>query len=203
MRWAGNVAEAGEAERFPATGGRVTGILILALAAGVVVLAVAERDESWALSLGLFALTFGAVAWASMLRPTLAVEGDRLVMRNMVNTVEVPLAAIEQVAVRQVLAIRAGERRYVSPVVGKTRRRLARAERGSARETSAPGEMNYADFVEERIRSLAEASRAARGVALLSDEQLALAADVRRTWDWPAVGAMAAPLVLFVSSLIV
>ncbi|WP_295657591.1 hypothetical protein [uncultured Nocardioides sp.] len=189
-------------ERFPATGGRVTGIAILAMSAGVLVLAVAERDEPWSLSLGLAALTFAGIAWASMLRPALSVDGDRLVMRGMVGTVEVPLAAIEQVAVRQVLAVRAGEKRYVSPVVSKSRRRLTRAERVRGAERPVQGEVSYADFVEERILHLAEQARSERGVALLSDEQLALGRDVRRAWAWPVVAAVTVPLVLFVLSVL-
>lgn len=198
------MAGAGGIERFPATGGRVVGTLIVVMSAGVLVLAVAERDEPWSLSLGLAALAFAALAWASMLRPALAVDDDRLVMRNMVDTVEVPLAAIEQVAVRQVLAVRAGERRYVSPVIGKTRRRITRTERAAGGQRPVEGEIGYADFVEERISSLAEQARAERGVALMSDEQLALAAaEVRRRWDWPVIAAVTVPLALFVLTLLI
>ncbi|WP_426247083.1 hypothetical protein [Nocardioides sp. LHG3406-4] len=197
------MAEAREVERFPATGGRVTGILIVIAGAAVAVLAVAERDESWALPVGLAGLTLGAMAWASMLRPALLVDGDFLVMRNMVDTVHVPLAAIELIAVRQVLAVRAGEKRYVSPVIGKSRRKLTRAERAARSEQSKQGEMDYTAFVEERIRILAEDARAERGVTMLSDEQQALAADVRRDWDWPVIALVTVPLVLFVLSLLV
>ena len=132
----------------------------------------------------------------------LSVDDDRLVMRGMVGTVEVPLAAIEQVAVRQVLAVRAGEKRYVSPVVSKSRRRLTRAERVRGAERPVQGEVSYADFVEERILHLAEQARSERGVALLSDEQLALGRDVRRAWAWPVVAAVTVPLVLFVLSVL-
>ena len=196
------MAGADGVERFPSTGGRVIGVLVLALSAAVVALAVAERDESWALSLGLAGAAFAAVAWASMLRPALAVDDERLVMRGMVDTVEVPLAAIEQVAVRQVLVVRAGEKRYVSPVIGKTRRTLTRTEREAAARQPAHGEVGYADFVEERISRLAEQARSERGVALLSDEQLALAQDVRRVWSWPVIAVVTATPALFVLSLL-
>ncbi|WP_248582969.1 hypothetical protein [Nocardioides sp. InS609-2] len=196
------MAGAGEVERFAATGGRVIGVFTVVMAAGLVILAVAERDESWALSLGLAGLALGAIAWASMLRPALAIDDDRLVMRNMVDTVHVPLAAIEQIAVRQVLAVRAGEKRYVSPVVGKTRRKMRRAEKGAKSEQPKQGEIAYPDFVEERIRRRAEDARAERGIAMLSDEQLVLAADVRREWAWPVIALMAVPMVLFVVTLL-
>ncbi len=196
------MAGAGEVERFSATSGRVLGILTVVMAVGLVTLAVAERDESWSLSLGLAGLALGSIAWASMLRPALAIDDDRLVMRNMLDTVHVPLAAIEQIAVRQVLAVRAGEKRYVSPVVGKTRRKMRRAERGAKSEQPKQGEIAYPDFVEERIRRRAEDSRAVHGITMLSDEQLALAADVRREWSWPVIALVAVPVVLFVATLV-
>ncbi len=197
------MAEAGEVERFPATGGRVIGIMTLLVSGGLVILAIAERDESWSLSLALGALALGSTAWASMLRPALAIDDDLLVMRNMIDTVHVPLAAIEQIVVRQVLAVFAGEKRYVSPVVGKTRRKLRRAEKGSASEQPKRGEVAYPDFVEDRIRRRANEARSARGIANLSDEQLALAADVRREWSWPVIALIAAPTLLFVVTLLV
>ena len=55
--------------------------------------------------------------------------GRELVLRNMLSTIYIPLAAIEEVAVRQVLAVRAGDKRYVCAGVGRT---LRQAMKGSA-----------------------------------------------------------------------
>ena len=66
------------------------------------------------------ALVVGVVVWCAMLRPRLWVTTSDVVMRNMFSTVRVPLAAIEQITVRQVVAVRAGDKRYVSPAVGKS-----------------------------------------------------------------------------------
>ena len=85
------------------------------------------------------AVLAAVLAWASMLRPALWVAGEHLVMRNMLETVHVPLAAIEQLAVRQVLAVRAGDKRYVSTVVGRPWRKAVRTRRpGSAPAEGAP-----------------------------------------------------------------
>ena len=100
-------------------------------------------------------------------------------MRNMVSEAEIPLAAIEQVALRQVLAVRAGNRRFVSPAIGRSRKSISR--QGYA----APDPVaNYTDFVEQRIRTRMDDARARSG-ALTSDEQLALGSAVRRDWAWP------------------
>lgn len=197
------MAGEGVSERFPATGSRGLGVAMVLLAAGLLALAVAERDESWARTTALVGVVLGATAWASMLRPALKVDDDALVMRNMVDTVRVPLAAIEQVAVRQVLAVRAGDKRYLSPVVGRSRRQLTRAERASGKaEPPVPGG-DYTDVVEQRIRALAEDARAARGIRLMSEEQVALARGVRRHWDWPTIALLVVPLVLLVVSMAV
>jgi hypothetical protein len=137
----------------------------------------------------------GVVIWATMLRPRLWATESDLVMRNAFSTVTVPLAAIEQIAVRQVCAVRVGEQRYVSPAVGKSWRQALRSDRKLRRnrereEKPDPGTVSYAGFVEERIHQLAEEARTKQGVALLSDEQLALASGVRREWAWPEIVAL-------------
>ena len=60
----------------------------------------------------------GILSYAALLRPAVRVDSDALVLRNMLDTNVVPLAAIDEVAVRQVLAVRADEKRYVSPAIG-------------------------------------------------------------------------------------
>ena len=190
-------------ERFPATTGRLGGTVVAALGLALLALAVAEHDEAWAVTAGLAGVLVAGLAWASMLRPALGVDGDALVMRGMVDTVRIPLAAIEQVVVRQVLAVRAGDRRYVSPAVGKSRRAVVRGDRHGGPAIQPGRDIDPADFVEERIRRLAEDARTARGIRLMSDEQVALGRDVRRRWDWPVLALLAVPAVLLAVSLLV
>lgn len=192
-------------ERFDPTSGRVTAVLVLVLA-GVVVVAGTVDAGSVPLPVLAGAVLAGVLAWASMLRPALWATTEHLVMRNMLETVHVPLAAIEQLAVRQVLALRAGEKRYVSTVVGRPLRKAMRTSRsGSAPvEDAAPAPgLPYADFVEQRLHQLMEEARTAAGVESLSDEQLALAADVRREPAWVPIGLTVVSAVAFVASLFV
>ena len=57
------------------------------------------------------------------------VLGRDLVLRNMLSTIHLPLAAIEEIAVQQVMAVRVGGKRYVCAGVGRT---LRQAMKGSA-----------------------------------------------------------------------
>jgi hypothetical protein len=186
-------------ERFRPTSGRIMGSIGLAGVAVVAGIAVADPGSVPAPVLWGF-LFFGALVWTAMLRPRLLATRSWLVMRNMLSTVSIPLAAVEQIVVRQVVAVRVGERRYVSPAVGRTWRQNLRANRQGA-ETD-PATQSYPTFVENRLHQLAEDARAREGVAMLSDEQLALAGGVRREWSWPAVGLVVVTFVGFVVSIL-
>jgi hypothetical protein len=192
-------------ERFRPTSGRITGVLALLLVAAVVVSALADPDSGLPLPVVAASLVMGVLVWSAMLRPRVWVTGEHLVLRNMLHTAEIPLAAIEKVAVQQVLAVSAGEKRYVSPAVGKSWRSTVGANRSDA-ERSAAGrrgaaETSYPEFVEERIARLAEEARARRGIALLSDEQLAVAAGVRRARAWPEIAALVLSGLFFLLSV--
>lgn len=183
-------------EKFRPTSGRVMGSIGLVLVAVVVLIGVLDRDQGYSPVVVWTALVVGVVMWAAMLRPRLWATESDLVMRNSFSTLHIPLAAIEQIAVRQVCAVRVGEQRYVSPAVGKSWRQALRSDkrlernrqRAAAPET--PGTMPYPTYVEDRLHQLAEEARGRAGVALLSDEQLALAAGVRRDWAWPEIVAL-------------
>lgn len=189
-------------ERFHPTSGRVAAVLVLLLA-GVAVVAGVTDPGSVPVPVIAGAVLGAVLAWASMLRPALWATRDHLVMRNMLETVHVPLAAVEQVAVRQVLAVRVGDKRYVSAVVGRPLRKVMRAPgRGTPTDGELAAELPYADFVEQRLHQLMEEARKAAGVRSLSDEQLALAADVRRQPAWLPIGLVAVTAVAFVASLL-
>lgn len=186
-------------EKFRPTSGRITGVIALGLVVTVVVIGVLDREQGFPPTVVWAALVLGVVVWSAMLRPRLSATGSDLVMRNMLSTVSIPLAAIEQVLVRQVVAVRAGDRRYVCPAVGKSWRQTLRSEKPAKPDASVP----YASFVEDRLHQLTEEARARAGVALMSDEQLALAEGVRRKWAWPEIVALVVTSIGFVVALLV
>jgi hypothetical protein len=174
-------------ERFTPTSGRFTGSAAVLLSAALVVAMVVYLDDGFPVWLGGVALLVGVVSWAAMLRPALWVTEEHLVMRNLAETVHIRLAAVEELAVRQVLAVRADGRRFVSTVLGRTWRKTV-TTRGPAPSGSPSGSsddgpregMPYVDWAEHRIRELVDAARDRAGVAAGSEEQLALPDAVRR-----------------------
>ncbi|HEU4337132.1 MAG TPA: hypothetical protein VFR45_07470 [Nocardioides sp.] len=191
-------------ERFKPTSGRFSGWAAVLLSAVVVVAMVAYLDEGFPVWVGGLALLLGVLAWASMLRPALWVTEEHLVMRNLADTVHIRLAAVEEMVVRQVLAVRVGDQRFVSTVLGRTWRkslksRMARSpgtspdsESGTSTDSESdtapdtpPGGglwegMAYVDWAEHRLGELIDAARDRAGVAPGSEEQRALPDAVRR-----------------------
>ncbi len=130
------------------------------------------------------AVLVGVLVHGSMLKPLVRATEDELELVNLFETVRLPLAAVESVVVRQVLAVCVGDKRYVSPAVGRTFRQALRKPR-STRElamTPVPGEglvaeegMNYADYVEDRLRELCAQARSRHRVKMGSEQQAELA----------------------------
>ena len=113
------------------------------------------------------------------------------------------LAAVEEMAGRQVLAVRAGERRWVSTVVGRPWRKAIRTRPSASGEAPPLDGMPYADFVENRLRDLVDTARSSEGVRAGSPEQLALPDAVRREPAWLPLGLIAAAVVVLVVTLVV
>jgi hypothetical protein len=190
--------------RFRPTSGRIMGSLAVIAALVVVAIAVADPGAVPAPVVS-GAVLIGVLGWASMLWPRVSVTPEDLVLRTMVEHQRLPLAAIEDLAVRQVLAVRVGDKRYVSTAIGKSWRKTMVGDKPDTRKNADKpiAEVAYADYVEQEIRRRMEQARAEAGVGLLSDEQLALAAGVRRQPAWLPIGLIAgAVLALLVSILV-
>ena len=185
-------------EDFGPSSGRITGVLGVGLCVAIVLLGVAEFDEGFPPAIVWAALFAGVLFWAAMLRPRVRVSGSELRLRNMLDTITLPLASIEQIMVRQVLSVRAGDRRYISSAVGKSWRQAVKRDKPRRPGEDAP----YPVFVEERLQQLAENARSKQGIALMSDEQLELAKSVRREWAWPEIVLLGFTAVGFLVALL-
>jgi len=182
----------GAVERFRPTSGRLIGIILLAAAAVTAVLSVVDSD-SVIPEVGVGAVLVGILAWSVTLRPRVSLVGDELELRGMVDTVAIPLAAVEELAVRQVLAVRAGDKRYTSPAVGRTRRALVKGKTVTDPDTAKTSRVaapSYAEFVEDRVRQRVDDAIATTGIRRGSPEQVALGAGVRRSPAWPEIVAL-------------
>lgn len=194
-----------EVERFHATSGRVTGWMTVVVAVAVAVGGVAYLDEGFPRWLVAAAVLMGVLAWAAMLRPALWVHGEHLVMRNMLETTHIRLVAVEELAVRQVLAVRAAERRWVSTAIGRSLRRTMSSGRRPAAgaDGRSATSVKYVDFVEDRLHRLVDEARGAAGIRPGSPEQLALPDAVRRQRAWVPIALIAVATVALLLTLLV
>ena len=195
-------------EKFAPNGGGVIAVLGGLVVLGCIVAWVFDMDGV-PLWVPASALLGGIVLYTSTVRPRVLVQGYELVLRNMLTTVYIPLAAIDEVAIQQVMAVRAGGKRYVCAGVGRT---LRQAMKGSAiqkvREQSGglrgelatvrEPDLNYADFVEIRVQEFVKEDRARRGIKRFSPEADELARQVRRELAWLWIGALVASVGFFV-----
>jgi hypothetical protein len=147
--------ESGYVEKFPPTSGRVMGVLAVGLSVAVMLYALFDGDEGFEAPVAWGAAFAAIMSYAALLRPAVRVERDELVLRNMVDTHHIPLAAIDEVAVRQVMAVRADEKRYVSPAIGHSFMRTMRPKVERDGERS----FTYQEYVRDRLLDLADGAR--------------------------------------------
>ncbi len=188
-------------ERFSPTAGRFTGIASICV--GLLFTLSGASDGTRSLPLVFGGLMVAAVAWGSMVRPALFAKDHVLVMRNMFVTTRIPLAAIERVEIRQVLMAWVAARRHVSPVVGRTRRRVQRDGDRLVPDRTPIDEVPYAKYVHDRLAELMSEARAEAGVEHESVEQNALASHVIRTIDPLPVAVIGMSTLAFVVTMVV
>jgi hypothetical protein len=207
------------AETFAPAGGRVIGYLGIAVVA-VMVLSDVLSPGSVPIVVIAGAIVVAVLIWATTIRPRVSVADGTLVMRNMLQTIRIPLAAVEDLSVRQVLAVRTAQRRYACPGVGRslrqalrekppemhddraTRPALGPAFGGDVASQVDTGGITYADYVEVRLRDLIEQDRQQRRVRAYSEQAVALGEEVRREPAWPEIAALVAATVFFVVALL-
>jgi len=135
--------------------GQVTGWVCVALAVAVAGLVVVEHGRGVPLWPAAAAVTFGALSWAVLLRPRVALVDGSLELRGSFDTVWVPLADIEMVAVGRVLAVSTEERRWTSAALGRSARRARRDDEAAAASRSGLAgqtSVSYAAVVERRLQ---------------------------------------------------
>ena len=194
-------------EKFKPTNGFIIGYAGLVMCAFAVVYAAVSVHTLAGLRVALGFALGGLVAWLSLLRPRAAVYPGVLRLRNSLLDVEVPLALIDDVTVRQTLNVWVGERRYVCVGIGRSRRRMFKSRRPGitallgmerlhsyAEEANRPATdqtgMLYETYVVTRIEELVEEAR----------KQLAgepPQGQVRRLPAWLEIAALAVLTIAF------
>ena len=136
----------------------------------------------------------GVVVWAVLLRPRATAYDETLVLHNQVSDWHLPLAEVEDVAVRHTLNVWVGGKRYSCSGIGRASRQMVRGPDGApasvfarrddprtgAGDAAKIGEVDYATFVENRIDELAAVARREGGQPPA----------VQRVWAVPELAAL-------------
>jgi len=162
-------------ERFQGNSGRFFGVFGLVLAVVVVGYVAVAVHTATGLQVALGAVAFGVLVWVTQLRPRVTAYDRTLVLHNMLRDTVVPLAVVDDVAVRQALHVWVDERRYVCVGIGRSMRSLmsggaprrsmpgfGRLDEMAARVENAhprDGATSYAEYVETRLHELVSTAR--------------------------------------------
>jgi len=218
--------QAAEIQRFRATNGRVMGGIGLALCLVATVMLIATETRAVAVPGAIGCVFVGVLVWMALLRPSVVATSTELRLRTLFESISIPLASVEAVVVRRYLVVRSGGRRYICPAISRPLRKTIRDElKWSGSNPMQPGlsvdrlgeatgenlqtdvkseqELAYADFVEQRITSLAANDRARRGIAERSEEEYELGSQVVRRTAWLEIGVLAVLAAAFVLTLVI
>jgi hypothetical protein len=193
-------------ERFRPTSGRLLGSASLVVVIGLLLLVGVTEPNLTGAQICLCLALGGVLIWMVLLRPRATAYDDRLVLHNQVSDWHLPLAGVEDVAVRHTLNVWVGDRRYTCSGIGRPSRQMIRGRGGTpssifarrdtrtgAGDAANIGQVDYASFVEARIDELARLARREREEAPA----------VRRKWALPELAAVGALSLALLVSLFV
>lgn len=194
-----------EQRMFPATNGQATGIGGLIVAVAAAVLGFTWVDYRYAPVLLSIAALLAVLTYAVVLRPRVGIDGDDLVLRQVFSTTRIPLAAVQEVELRRIAVFHVGGRRYDSPALSRTRplsRRLRRLDERLDMDSDEQADRapTASEAILQQLVGAMAAARRRTGVEEWTEEQVALADDVRTRWSWPLVAlTVAAGLAVVIS----
>ena len=212
---AGSSAKPQPVERFKPTSGQIVGYAGLALALFTVGYVAVDVHTVTGLRVGLGAVFFATVIWVTQLRPRATAYPRHVVLRNAVRDTHVPLAAVDEVSMGQMLSLWVGDARYTCIGIGQSMRADVKARKRSSLEgslgTSRWSElaqkaeranlderaMTYQTFVVTRLEELIEAAK--REHAREDTEP----GTPRHVVAWPEVTLLAVSGLAFAVSLLV
>ncbi len=188
-------------ESFAPTGGRVLGIVTLAIGVLILVDIALEWRTLQGLSAAAVVVAIGTLVWLGLIRPSVVAYEDALVLRNMIRDTRIPWHLVESASVAPVLAVAAGGQVYKSSAVtvSGADRRAQRRQRKAATEAlrsgapapsrpANPADAAPSDYAVHRIESLA---------ARYAEESRGQA-QVEQRWRWVEFAVVAVAVLVAV-----
>jgi hypothetical protein len=211
----GSATEPRLIERFSPSGGRWVGIVGITVIAVLLVLMAFESGFSLgAAAVAAGFVLFGLAMYVALVRPTVHAYTDHLLVRNLVSDTHVPWHLITDAEVRQTLLLYTRDKVVHAVAIGRSARQqmrinashtgggagtgamlgMGRVEKHAPQSgpTSDQANVQYVDFVAERVLTLAkeqqQASRHRTGIV--------------RRWAIPEIAALALASVAFVALVV-
>lgn len=174
---------------FRATPTMIVGILGILLIAGLCSFPIVDGPADARVTATGALLLFGAIAWTTLIRPAMVYRTDSLLLRNVLYDVEIPWALVDDIEVRQVAVVYAGETKYLCAGLSKARRHLVRGQKEGAAQSPAD---QAAELGNQRAVA---ARRDAVGPPPAASE-------IERRWAWPDLTVMGLGALLFAAGLL-
>ncbi len=188
-------------ETFRSTGALVFGGITVVGALALAVWVVVDPDTGAPDWVAAVLVLLAVVVYIAQVRPAVVLEESELVLRNMLETVHLPWAAIAEVRIRQFLTIKVGDREFNCAAVGRSRRQIRRDSRMVVEAN--PSEASFGRFVETKLRNRASDARNRQGIKANSPEQAALSDDLRRVRAWPEIIALGAAVAALAVTILI
>lgn len=187
------------AQTFRSPGGVITGGVTVAVTLTLAGFGAFYPGAGWPDWLIALMVLIAVLSYLAQIRPAVILGESHLVLRNMLGAVRVPWPAVGEVLVRQIVTVEVGDRVFDCPGVGRSPRQIRR-------DAALPPDHHVTEdsfglYVETQIRYRADEVRARQGIEEHSDEQAALAAEVRTARAWPEIVLLVAAVAALVVTI--
>lgn len=176
-----------------------TGVILLAVGAWLVVDSAVRDAGKTTVTVAGVVLAVGAVVVALTLRAAVFAGAERLLIRNPFRTIVVPWGAVTEIRAEYSLEVRTtGDRKFHIWAIPVSLRERKRAMRTNTRTRA---ENPYGHGHTPGVPEAALADHAVADFRGMADQFAKTSTgDVRVTWSWPILGALAVGIVLTVLS---
>ncbi|GAA2801664.1 PH domain-containing protein [Kribbella solani] len=141
-----------ESEHYMSASNRITGSIVLVIGALGLLDVILEWRTASGLLVGSIIGIFMVLAYVGLMRPSVTLSPENLLLRNHLRDHEIPWSAVSGVDITDILRVHAGDTKFRAPGVQLVMRDM-RKQRVGGRKLAADSSISKADFVVNRIET--------------------------------------------------
>ncbi|WP_344237890.1 PH domain-containing protein [Kribbella hippodromi] len=141
-----------ESEYYMSASNRITGSIVLVIGALGLLDVILEWRTASGLLVGSIIGIFMVLAYVGLMRPSVTLSPEKLLLRNHLRDHEIPWSAVSGVDITDILRVHTGDNKYRAPGVQLVMRDM-RKQRVGGRKLAADSSISKADFVVNRIET--------------------------------------------------